>query len=282
VKTNQERYPMAMMCRLLGVSSSGYYAWRQRQPAARQRRDAALTAQIRCIHRESRGTYGSPRIHRELADKHEHIGRKRVARLMRAAGLQGVTRRQWATTTRRDPQARPAPDLLQRDFTADGPDQRWVADITCIPTADGLLYLATVLDVWSRRIVAWATATDPRSELVLQALERAMAQRQADGVIHHADQGCQYTSHAFTQRCAELGVTRSMGSVGDAYDNAMAESFFATLKCELIHRCRFPTIAAAQQAVFEYIEGWYNTRRRHSALGYQAPISYERAHRAAA
>jgi putative transposase len=282
VKTYQGQYPIAMMCRLLAVSTSGYYAWRTRGPSARQQQDVALTAQIRQIHQASKGTYGTPRIHQELAEKDEHIGRKRVARLMHAAGLQGVTRRKWVTTTRRDPRARPAPDLVQRDFTADGPDQRWVADLTYIPTWDGFLYLATVLDVWSRRVVGWATATQPRSELVLQALERAVAQRQADGVIHHSDQGCQYTSQAFTRRCEELGVTRSMGSVGDAYDNAMAESFFSTLKCELIHRSCFPTTAAAQEAVFEYIEGWYNTRRRHSSLGYQAPISYEKAHRAAA
>ncbi len=207
------------------------------------------------------------------------IGRKRVARLMRAAGLQGVTRRPWVTTTRRDPQARPAADLVERDFSAAGPDQRWVADLTYIRTGDGFLYLATILDVWSRRIVGWATAPQPGSQLVLAALERAMACRQADGVIHHSDRGCQYTSQAFSQRCGQLGVTRSMGSVGDAYDNAMAESFFATLKCELIHRCYFSTYAAAEAAIFAYIEGWHNTRRRHSALGYQAPINYEKAHR---
>jgi len=262
------------MCRLLNVSTSGYYAWRRRSPSLRQRRDAALTEKIREIHQASNGTYGAPRIHRELVEDGYRVGRKRVARLMREAGLQGVTRRKWITTTRREPSARPAPDQLQRDFTATAPDQTWVADLTYIPTWSGFLYLAVVLDVWNRRVVGWSTATHLRSDLVVQALDMAVTQRRPDGVVHHSDQGSQYTSDAFRRRCLELSVERSMGSIGDAYDNAMVESFFATLKCELIHRRCFHTQEEARQALFQYIEGWYNTRRRHSALGYQTPIGY--------
>jgi transposase InsO family protein len=282
VKAHQGHYPIATMCRLLGVSTSGYYAWRDRSPSARQQADAALTERIHQIHWDSKGSYGAPMIHQELRAQGVKVGCKRVARLMKAAGLQGVTRRKWVTTTQREPAARPAPDLLGRDFRAAGPDQRWVADITYIPTWSGFLYLAIVLDVWSRRIVGWAMATHLRSDLVLQALEMAQQQRQAEGVIHHSDQGCQYTSKAFTDRCRLLGVTRSMGSVGDAFDNAMAESFFATLKAELVDRCCFHTPEQARGELFDWIEGWYNTRRRHSSLGYHSPIAYEKVHRAAA
>jgi putative transposase len=281
VKAHQGQYPITTMCRLLEVSTSGYYAWRDRAPSARQQADAVLTERIRQIHRDSKGSYGAPMIHQELLDQGVKVGRKRVARLMKAAGLQGVTRRKWVTTTQREPAARPAPDLLGRDFTASGPDQRWVADITYIPTWSGFLYLAIVLDVWSRRIVGRAMATHLRSDLVLQALEMAVQQRQADGVIHHSDQGSQYTSKAFTEGCRLLGVTRSMGSVGDAFDNAMAESFFATLKAELVDRRCFHTPEQARRELFDWIEGWYNTRRRHSSLGYHSPIAYEKAHREA-
>lgn len=272
---------VATMCRVLGVSASGYYAWHQRPPSARARRDAALTEQIRAIHAESDGTYGEPRVHAELAARGMRVGHKRVARLMRAVGLAGVSRRKWITTTERDRDARPAPDLVERDFTATAPDRLWVADITYIPTWAGFLYLAVVLDVWSRRVVGWAFATHLRTELVLEALAMAIAQRRpAEGVIHHSDQGCQYTSIAFGKRCAEAGVRPSMGSVGDAYDNAMCESFFATLECELLDRRKFHTQSEARMAVFAFIEGWYNPRRRHSALGYLSPIEYERRQRA--
>ena len=191
-------------------------------------------------------------------------------------GLAGVSRRKRTTTTMRDRDARPAPDLVDRNFTAAGPDQLWVADITYIPTWAGFLYLAVVLDAWSRRIVGWAMATHLRTELVLDALNMALTQRRPTDVIHHSDQGCQYTSIAFGQRCDAMGVRPSMGSVGDAYDNAMCESFFATLECELLDRQRFQTQVDARLAVFEFIEGWYNPHRRHSALDYQSPINYER------
>jgi putative transposase len=267
-----------MMCRVLGVSPSGYYAWAERRPSARAQRDEELVQRIRDIHETSRGTYGVPRMHAELAAEGTHVGRKRVARLMRVAHLEGVTRRRKYTTTVRDGSARQAPDLVARQFKADGPNRLWVADITYIPTWAGFLYLAVVLDAWSRRVVGWAMETHLRTELVLDALQFAVKQRQPSNVIHHSDQGCQYTSIQFGLRCKEAGVRPSMGSVGDAYDNAMAESFFATLECELLDRRRFKSQAEARMAVFEFIEGWYNPHRRHSALEYQSPIGYERKH----
>lgn len=269
-------FHVATMCRVLEVSTSGYYAWRSRSLSSRALQDAALTERIRQIHETSRGTYGVPRIHAELACEGVHVGRKRVARLMRAAGLRGISRRKWATTTIRDRDARPAPDLVQRDFETEGPDRLWVADITYIPTWAGFLFLAVVLDAWSRKVVGWAMATHLKTELVLEALNMAVWQRQPEGVIHHSDQGCQYTSIAFGRRCREAGVRPSMGSVGDCYDNALCESFFATLECELLDRQRFRTQVEARLAVFEFIEGFYNPSRRHSALGYLSPVDYEK------
>jgi putative transposase len=279
VRAHQAAHPIATLCRVLGVSASGYYAWTGRPASARATTDAALMEQIRLIHTRSRGTYGERRVHAELAALGVHVGRKRVARLMRALGLAGVSRRQGTMTTRRDPEARPAPDLVDRNFAAAGPDRLWVADITYIPTWAGFLYLAVVLDAWSRRVVGWAMATHLRTELVLDALTMAFRQRRPRDVIHHSDQGCQYTSIAFGQRCREMGVRPSMGSVGDAYDNAMCESFFATLECELLDRHRFQSQAEARLAVFDFIEGWYNPHRRHSALDYLSPLNYERQHR---
>ena len=213
----------------------------------------------------------------------ERVSRKRVARLMRELGIEGVTRRRFKTgTTKRDARARPAPDLVNRDFSAKGPDQLWVADITQVRTWSGWLYLAVVLDAWSRRIVGWAMATRMPAELVGNALTMAITCRQPKGpVVHHSDQGSQYTSLAFGQRCREAGVVQSMGSVGDAYDNAMAESFFATLECELLDRRRFRTTVEAQGEVFSFIEGFYNTRRIHSALGYESPANFEKLNHAA-
>ncbi len=274
---HQAVHPVAALCRTLGVSPSGYYAWRKRPLSPRVRADVELTAQIAAVYRDSRGTYGAPRIHAELAAEGIRIGRKRVARLMRTAGLQGVSRRKFRTTVR-DETARPAPDLVDRQFTAVGPDRLWVADITYVPTWAGFLYLAVVLDAWSRRVIGWAMASHLRTELVLAALDMALAQRRPTDVIHHSDQGCQYTSLAFGRRCRDAGVRPSMGSVGDAYDNAMCESFFATLECELLDRQRFRTQADARLAVFDFIEGWYNPRRRHSALDYLSPMIFERSH----
>jgi putative transposase len=225
----------------------------------------------------SRATYGAPRVHAELAADGVQVGKNRVARLMRDAGVAGVSRRKFAVTTVRDG-GRQAPDLVDRTFTADARNVLWVADITYIPTWAGFLYLAVVLDVFSRRIVGWSMSTTLHVTVVLDALSMALAMRRPRGVIHHSDQGSQYTSIEFGNRCREAGVRPSMGSVGDAYDNAMAESFFATLECELLDRKRFKTQAEARNAVFEFIEGFYNPRRRHSSLGYLSPVAFERRH----
>ena len=266
------------MCRVLGVSPGGYYARLKRPPSARARADAALSVRIAEIHRGSRQTYGVPRIYAELTAQGLRIGRKRVARLMNTAGLYGVSRRRWVTTTVRDHAAKPAPDLVERNFTAAAPNRLWVADITYIPTWAGFLYLAVVLDAFSRKLVGWAMATHLRTELVLAALDMALGQRRPAAVIHHSDHGSQYTSLAFGKRCDQAGVRPSMGSVGDCFDNAMCESFFATLECELLDRTSFKTQAEARMAVFDFIEGWYNPHRRHSALDYLSPIDYERAY----
>ncbi len=275
MRANQAMFPIATMARVLGVSTAGYYAWSRRPPSARATANVALLQQIRTIHASSRDTYGSPRVHAELKADGQRLGKKRVARLMRAGGIVGVSHRRGVVTTRRDKDARPAPDLVDRNFTAERPNQLRVADITFIPTLTGFLYLAVVLDAWSRRIVGWSMANHLRPELVLAALEMAIGPRKPIDVIHHSDQGSQYTALAFGGRCREAGVRPSMGSVGDAYDNAMCESFFATLECELLARRAFASQAEARMAVFSYIEGWYNPGRRHSGIGYLSPIAYE-------
>lgn len=279
MSANQADFPVRTLCRMLKVSPSGYYAWQERPPSPRAMADAVLTERIRAIHAVSDGNYGSPNIHAELRDEGTRVGRKRVARLMRRAGLRGVSRRRgFVVTTRRDSKQRPAPDLVKRAFTAAGPNQLWVADMTYVPTWAGFIFLAIVLDVWSRRVVGWAIGEQMTADLVLAALNMAITQRKPQGVIHHSDQGSQYTSVAFGQRCAKMGVRPSMGSVGDAYDNAMAESFFASLECELIDRRSFQSNAEARRALFTYIEGWYNPRRRHSGLGHVSPLNFERSH----
>ncbi len=268
---------VATLCRVLGVSPSGYYAWCERPRSARAQTDQVLRARIWAIHGRSRGTYGAPRIHAELREQGIRCGRKRVARLMRQADLAGAQRRRYRGTTRQNRQAVPAPDLVKREFAASGPDRLWVADITYVPTGAGWLYLATVLDAWSRRIVGWAMADALRTELVLEALNMAVWNRRpAAEVVHHSDRGAQYTSLAFSRRCRAAGIAPSMGTVGDAYDNALAESFFATVETELLMRHTFATRKAARLALFDYIEGFYNSHRRHSALGYLSPAAFER------
>ena len=257
-------------------SASGYYAWLRRPPSAREQADRALRDQIVDIHSRSRGTYGAPRIHAELAAEGVAVGRKRVARLMRQARIQGVHRRRKVATTRQNPERLAAPDLVRREFTATGPNHLWVADITYIPTKAGFLYLAAVIDVWSRRVVGWSMRNDLTTPLVTDALDMALAQRKPDRVIHHSDRGSQYTSGAFRARCEQAGVAVSMGRRGDAYDNAVAESFFATLETELLDRTSSATRNQARSAVFDYIEGFYNPHRRHSAIGYHSPVDYER------
>ncbi len=236
-----------------------------------------MTARITTFHELSGGTYGAPRIHEDLIEDRVYVGRKPVARLMRQAGLRGVCRRKRLRTTTRGDEAISL-DLVHRNFVADRPNQLWIADITYVPTWSGFLFLAVVVDVWSRRVVGWAMADHLRTELVLDALEMAVWRRQPTDVIHHSDQGCQYTSYAFGKRCRQAGVRPSMGSVGDCYDNALCESFFATLETELIDRRKFKTRSEAKPAVFDFIEGWYNPRRRHSALGYRSPARFEKDH----
>ena len=237
MNANQAKVPVHRMCRVLNVSASGYYAWLDRAPSKRSIQDAVLVERIRAIHAESDATYGMPRVRAELVDEGVKISAKRVARLMRLNAIRGVSRRRgFVVTTQRDQRQRPAPDLVKREFVADGPNQLWVADMTYVPTWAGFIYLAIVLDVWSRRVVGWAIGEQMTAELVLAALNMALQQRRPDGVVHHSDQGSQYTSIAFGERCKKMGVRPSMGTVGDAYDNAMAESFFASLECELIDR----------------------------------------------
>ena len=276
MRAHQAHYPVATQCRLLDVSTSGYYAWQRRGTSTRAEADRELLAMIQAIHAGSHGTYGAPRIHAELGARGVCVGRKRVARLMRSVSLAGVSRRKRPHTTVRARGGAKVPDLVQRQFSAEAPDRLWVADITYVPTRAGFLYLAVVVDVFSRRVVGWAMESHLRTELVLQALNMALYLRRPQGVIHHSDQGIQYTAYAFGKRCREWGVRPSMGSVGDCYDNALCESFFASLECELLDRRSFQTHAEARMAVFQYIEGWYNTHRRHSSIGYYAPIAFER------
>jgi putative transposase len=277
VKANQAELPVRTLCRVLRVSASGYYDWRDRAPSARAQANAALMQRIEQVHRASDATYGAPRIHAEFAELGVAVGHNRIARLMRLHGLRGVSRRRaWCVTTRRDKDRPAAPDLVQRRFEASAINQLWVADMTYIPTWAGFGYLAVVLDVFSRKIVGWAFGQRMTADLVLAALNMALLTRKPAGVIHHSDQGSQYTSVDFGKRCTEMGVRPSMGSVGDAYDNAMAESFFASLECELIDRRVWKSFAQARMEIFTWIEGWYNPRRRHSGLGQKSPVSFER------
>lgn len=261
---------------MLGVSPSGYYAWLNRAPSKRRQNDLVLGDRIEVLHRKSRGNYGRPRLQADLRDEGIRVSDRRVARLMRERSVQGATRRKGFTTTIRGRDARLAPDLVDRKFAAAGPDQLWVADITYVPTLSGFLFVAIVLDAFSRRVVGWAMENHLRTELVLDALNMALHRRNPTNVIHHSDQGCQYTSIAFGKRCAEAGVRPSMGSVGDCFDNAMCESFNATLECELLVKHRFKNQREAALAVFDFIEGYYNPHRRHTAIGNVSPAEFER------
>src|SRR5947209_4627759 len=268
------------MCRALGVNRTSFHGWQRRAPSDRELTDAWLIEKIKQIHADSDGTYGARRIHAELRLEHGiRVGRKRVERLMRAAGIAGLLPRKRRRTTVRMPGLRVSPDLVERDFRPDRPNLTWSADITYISTWEGFLYLAHVQDLFSRLIVGWSMADHLRSELVVSALEMALARRRPDrGLIHHSDHGCQFTAVLFTKRCERAGIDISMGSVGDCYDNAVCETFHATLKKEKIYRQSWPTRAEARAAVFAYIEGFYNPRRRHSTLAYLSPIEFERQH----
>ncbi len=278
IAAKKAEHHIAIMCRVLEVSRSGYHAWARRPPSPRTVEDARLTARIRELHKQRRGVYGSPRIWADLIfDDGEKIGRKRVERLMRTAGLSGLITKKHKATTIRVPGVRVANDLLDRDFATGAPNRCWVADITYLRTWEGWLYLVAVQDLYSRRIVGWAMADHMRTELVTDALGMALARRRPDpGLIWHSDQGSQFVSLAFGQQARAAGIAQSMGSRGDCYDNAVAESFFATLKKELIHRRAWPTKAELRTEVFDYIEVFYNRERRHSTLGQLSPAQFEK------
>lgn len=279
IDAEKASYPISVLCRVLKVSRSGYYDWKDRPPSKRERENATLMEKIQEVHYRSRRTYGYPRVHAELRTLGVRCSRKRDARLMRKAGLQGCLRGRRKRTTRRDLCATPAPDLLKRNFAAAAPNKIWTADITYVHTWEGFLYLAFILDVYSRKVVGWSMATQLRTELVVDALEMALWRRTPDvGLIHHTDRGVQYTALSFSKRLEEAGIVASMGRVGSALDNALSESFVASLKCELfLHEHRFVSREAARTAVFDYIEGFYNRVRRHSSLGYLSPAEYEQA-----
>lgn len=269
-------YPISLLCRVLKVSRSGYYDWKDRSPSKRDRENAALTEKIREVHERSRGIYGYLRVHAELRALGVRCSRKRVARLMREAGLSGCIRGRRKRTTRQDKHATPAPDLVKRNFAAAAPNKIWTADITYINTWEGFLYLAFILDIYSRKVVGWSMANHLRTELVVDALEMALWRRSPDaGLIHHTDRGAQYTALSFGKRLEDAGTVPSMGRTGSALDNAISESFVASLKCELLHGPRFISREAARTAVFDYVEGFYNRVRRHSSLGYLSPAEYE-------
>ena len=276
IEAERASHSVSLLCRLLEVSRSGYYAWRSRLPSERARFDAVLSEKIETIHRNSRATYGAPRVHAELRAIGIRCGRKRVARLMRRAKLRGCLRGRRMRTTHCITFQQAAPDLVGRNFAAREPDRLWVADITYVRSREGFLYLAFILDACSRRVVGWSMATHLKTELVVDALQMAIARRKpAPGLVHHSDRGVQYTSLSFSKRLEDEGFIPSMGRAGSAYDNALAESFIATLKKELLYRASWPTRQTARTAIFEYVEGFYNTRRRHSALGHLSPAEYE-------
>jgi transposase InsO family protein len=286
VEALQHRFGISPILRVLGVAASTYYGWRtqQRDPSERRRADTGLLAEIRRIHDRSGGTYGAPRVHATLRRGGQHVSRKRVERLMREDGLQGAfLRKRWRTaSTRQDPRAVPAPDLVNRDFTAPAPDRLWVADATRIPCGEGVFWLAAVRDAFSNRIVGWRCSDRCDTDLILGALEYAVWTRNVHGgqIVHHSDRGSNYTSLRFGQRLEDHGILASMGSVGDSYDNALMENFFSTLKTELVYRNSWRNKEEAENALFAYIDAWYNTERIQARLGWLSPDEYETAWRA--
>jgi putative transposase len=277
IAAEKARVSVVRLCRALGVSTSGFYDWQHHQPSARARTDAMLVDRIRDVHTASFCTYGAPRVHAELRATGTCIGKKRVARLMRTAGLAGRCPKRFRRTTIRAiaPAAEP-PDLVQRDFNPTAPDELWVSDITYVRTWEGWLYLAVILDAFSRRVVGWALADHLRTELAIDALQMALnSRRPAPGLIHHSDRGGQYLSATYIGQLAAYGIRSSVGRPGTCFDNAAAESFFATLKSELLHRAVWPTRRHARTAIFHYVEGFYNRLRRHSTLHYLSPDAYE-------
>lgn len=276
IAANQTLHPVSLMCKVLEVSRSGFYAWLGRSPSARALYDQAITGVIVDEHRSSRGTYGVRRIHARLQQLDIRVSRKRVHRLMRLAAISGLVKRKKGKTTISVPGIETAADLVKRNFNPTRPNKLWVADITYIRTWEGWLYLATVMDCYSRKIVGWQLADSLKAEIVVDALEMAVKARgPVPGLIHHSDRGSQYTALIFNQRCRKAKIDTSMGAKGSAYDNAAAESFFKTLKTELIYRRSWETKAEARTAIFEYIEAFYNRTRLHSSIGYLSPVQYE-------
>jgi transposase InsO family protein len=280
VKHHRRRWPVGVMCRVLKVSRSGYYAWTKRKPSARSRREQKLLEKIRIVHQENRELYGSPRVHRALLIDGQTVSRNTVARIMRRAKIRAKSRRRFVPRTTDSKHQKPVADnVLARDFTASVPDQKWLADITYVPTDEGWLYHSAVLDCFSRKIVGWSMADHMEVDLVADALKMALEHRQPVGenLLHHSDRGVQYASDDYQQILAGLGITVSMSGRGNCYDNAMMESFFATLKTELIHQQNYATRQQAKLSIFEYVEVFYNRKRLHSSLGYVSPESFEAA-----
>jgi len=277
IAAEKATFSISLLCRVLAVSRSGFHAWERRAPSQRAVEDARLGERIRQSHARGRGTYGAPRVHADLRRQGVRVGRKRVERLMRSAGLSGLAKRRKGKTTIRVRGVRVACDLVERDFNAEAPNRLWLADIKEIPTWEGKLYLASVLDCFSRRVVGWAMRDDMRAELVVEALEMAVSRRRPEGgLIHHSDQGSQYVSLAFGQRCRQAGIAQSMGSKGDCYDNAAIESYHASLEKDLLRRRSLRTRQEARTALFDYIEVFYNRARLHSTLGHRSPQEFER------
>jgi len=279
---HREHFRARKMCEVLNVSRSGYYAWLHRQPSRRERENEAIAVHVREVHRRSREIYGSPRIYAELRDEGKGWGRHRVARIMREEGLRARCARRFRWIATKHEELPASPDLLRRTFAASSPNQIWAGDFTIIRTGEGWLHLAMLLDLFSRKVVGWATSANPRQELALEALRMAIAQRQPrPGLIHHSDRGAQYASAEYQNLLDRHGMRCTMSRPGNCLDNAVAESFFHTLKTEWIYHAHYKTRREARLAIFEYIEGFYNTERRHSSLDYQSPEEYERRRSAA-
>jgi transposase InsO family protein len=277
IQKHYQQFRLAALCRVLRVSPSGYCAWLRRPESPRAQQNRALVTQIKAVHAHSRQTYGRRRVHAQLQAEGRVCSRNRVARLMRAEGLCGLRRRAFKATTDSQHSFPVAANLLARDFTASGPDQVWVSDITYLACEEGWEYLATVMDLHSRRIVGWAMHSTLERSLTLRALEMAVAQRRpSPGLIHHSDRGSQYACADYQAALARQGMIPSMSRKGDVWDNAPTESFFGTLKCELVHHWSRPPREQARREVFEYLEVFYNRQRLHSSLGYQSPVAFER------
>jgi putative transposase len=276
IAQHQPEYPIKTMCRVLEVAESGYYAWRRRTPSRRSQENTVLGERIVQLYHANRQVYGSPRIHAALHAEGKRCGRKRVARLMRARGLSATLPRHRTRTTDSRHEHPVAPNLLERDFTADAPNTKWVADITAIWTMEGWLYLAVVLDIFSRMVVGWAMDTHREAVLVESALQMALARRHPEpGLLHHSDRGSQYTCQDYQALLARCGIVVSMSRKGDCYDNALMESFNGTLKTECVERESYQTRSQARRSIFEYLEAFYNRQRLHSSLGYVSPVVYE-------